>query len=94
MKTRYQRKLINSVENAVGDLVYDVIDKYYGDRIESEPDYEKILFSIARFIKQEVFNNKATFDDVIEYLNRLRSRRNLAKLVLSYVISRALDEQE
>lgn len=92
MKTQYRRKLIDSVENVIGDLVYDIIDKYYGDRVESEYDYEKILYSIARYIKQEVFNNKATLNDIIEYLDRLKAKRNLARLVLSYMISRAVEE--
>lgn len=94
MKTQYRRKLIDSIENVIGDLVNDIIDKYYGERVETDYDYEKILYSIARQIKQEVFDNKAAFDDVIEYLSRLRTKRNFAKLVLSYMVSRALEEPE
>lgn len=94
MKTQYRRKLIDSVENIIGDLVNDIIDKYYGERVETDYDYERILYSIARQVKQEVFNNKAAFDEVIEYLSRLRTKRNFAKLVLSYMVSRALEEPE
>lgn len=94
MRAQYRRKLIDSVESVVGDLVNDIIDRYYGDRVESEYDYEKILYYIARHIKQEVFSNKASFDEVVEYLSKLRTKGSLAKLVLSYMISKALEEPD
>ncbi|MEM0000851.1 MAG: hypothetical protein QXH02_05130 [Desulfurococcaceae archaeon] len=93
MKTQYRRKLIDSIESVIGDLVSDIIGKYYGERVETDYDYERILYSIARQVKQEVFDNKAAFNDIIEYLSKLRAKRNLAKLVLSYMISRALEEE-
>jgi len=79
MKTQYKRKLIDGVESVIGDIVAELIDRYYGDKVESEFDYEKILYSIARQIKQEVFNNKATPEDVIEYLNKLRTKKRHCK---------------
>ncbi|MEM0004010.1 MAG: hypothetical protein QXE10_04800 [Desulfurococcaceae archaeon] len=94
MKAQYRRKLIDSIENTIGDIVNELIDKYYGDRIETEYDYEKILYSIAHQVKQEVFDNKAALNDVIEYLNKLRNKKSIAKLIISYMISRALEEPE
>lgn len=93
MKTKYRRKLIDTIESVVGDIVSELIDKYYSDRVETDYDYERILYSIASQVKQEVFNNKATLNDVIEYLEKLRSRRNVAKLVLSYFIARSIEEE-
>jgi uncharacterized Rmd1/YagE family protein len=93
MKTKYRRKLIDTIESVVGDIVSELIDKYYSDRVETDYDYERILYSIARQVKQEVFNNKATLNDVIEYLEKLRSRRSVAKLVLSYFIARSIEEE-
>jgi uncharacterized Rmd1/YagE family protein len=93
MKTQYRRKLIDTIESVVGDIVSELIDKYYSDRVETDYDYERILYSIASQVKQEVFNNKATLNDVIEYLEKLRSRRNVAKLVLSYFIARSIEEE-
>jgi len=93
MKTKYRRKLIDTIESVVGDLVSELIDKYYSDRVETDYEYERILYSIARQVKQEVFNNKATLNDVIEYLEKLRSRRSVAKLVLSYFIARSIEEE-
>ncbi|MEM0045537.1 MAG: hypothetical protein QW229_05570, partial [Desulfurococcaceae archaeon] len=63
MKTQYRRKLIDSIESVIGDLVSDIIGKYYGERVETDYDYERILYSIARQVKQEVFDNKAAFND-------------------------------
>jgi uncharacterized Rmd1/YagE family protein len=93
MKTKYRRKLIDTIESVVGDIVSELIDKYYSDRVETDYDYERILYSIAHQVKQEVFNNKATLNDVIEYLEKLRSRRSVAKLVLSYFIARSIEEE-
>jgi uncharacterized Rmd1/YagE family protein len=93
MKTQYRRKLIDTIESVVGDIVSELIDKYYSDRVETDYDYERILYSIASQVKQEVFNNKATLNDVIEYLEKLRSRRSVAKLVLSYFIARSIEEE-
>jgi uncharacterized Rmd1/YagE family protein len=93
MKTKYRRKLIDTIESVVGDIVSELIDKYYSDRVETDYDYERILYSIARQVKQEIFNNKATLNDVIEYLEKLRSRRSVAKLVLSYFIARSIEEE-
>jgi uncharacterized Rmd1/YagE family protein len=93
MKTKYRRKLIDTIESVVGDIVSELIDKYYSDRVETDYEYERILYSIARQVKEEVFNNKATLNDVIEYLEKLRSRRSVAKLVLSYFIARSIEEE-
>jgi uncharacterized Rmd1/YagE family protein len=93
MKTQYRRKLIDTIESVVGDIVSELIDKYYSDRVETDYDYERILYSIAHQVKQEIFNNKATLNDVIEYLEKLRSRRSVAKLVLSYFIARSIEEE-
>ncbi|MCC6053756.1 MAG: hypothetical protein LM589_00320 [Thermosphaera sp.] len=93
MKTKYRRKLIDTIESVVGDIVSELIDKYYSDRVETDYDYERILYSIAHQVKQEVFNNNATLNDVIEYLEKLRSRRSVAKLVLSYFIARSIEEE-
>jgi len=92
MKAQYRRKLIDGVESVVGDIVNEIIDKYYSDKVETDVEYERILYSIARQIKQEVFANKATINDVINYLAKLRNKRSVAKLVLSYMIARALEE--
>ncbi|MEM4717381.1 MAG: hypothetical protein QXE81_01300 [Desulfurococcaceae archaeon] len=94
MRAQYRRKLIDSVENTIGDIVNELIDKYYGDKVESEYDYEKILYNIAHIVKYEVFNNKATLDEVITYLSSIKSKKSIGKLVLSYMISRALEETD
>ncbi|MEM0002126.1 MAG: hypothetical protein QXS24_02350 [Desulfurococcaceae archaeon] len=94
MRAQYRRKLIDIVENTIGDIVSELIDKYYGDSIESDYDYERILYSIAHQVKQEIFNNKATLNDVVDYLSKLRSKKSIAKLIVSYMISRALEEPE
>lgn len=94
MRTQYRRKLIDSIENAIGDIVNELIDKYYGDKVESEYDYERILFTIANITRHEVFNSNADLEDVIRYLERLKSNKAVARLVISYLISRALDESD
>ena len=92
MKAQYKRKLIDSVDNAIGDIIEEISDKYYSDAVTSNFEYEKILYSIAHQIRKEVFNNNATIDDVINYLNNLRTKKSIARLVLSYMIARAREE--
>lgn len=94
MRTQYKRKLIDSIESAVGDIINELIDRYYGEKVETDLDYEKLVYTIARYIKREVFNNRASLNEVIDYLTRLRTKKSLARLVLSYLIAMALEEPE
>lgn len=94
MKSQYRRKLLDAVESAIGDIVNDVIDKYYGDKVETDYDYERVLYAIARLVKQEVYGGKASLNDIVDYLMKLRSKKSFAKLVLSYLVARALEEGE
>lgn len=94
MKSQYRRKLIDTIDDLIGDIVDDIVNRYYSDLVESDYDYERVLYTIARYIKQEVFEDKASINDIIEYLSRLRTKKSLAKLVLSYLVAKALDERE
>lgn len=94
MKSQYRRKLVDTIDNLIGDIVDDIINRYYGDLVETDHDYERILYAIARYIKQEVFEDKATVNDIIEYLSRLRTKKSFARLILSYLVARALEERE
>ncbi|MEM4557301.1 MAG: hypothetical protein QW123_03310 [Desulfurococcaceae archaeon] len=94
MKSQYRRKMLDAVESVIGDIVSEIVDKYYGDKVETDYDYEKILYSIAKFIKQEVYGGNATLDDIVNYLTKLRSKKNFAKLVLSYLIAQSIEGGE
>lgn len=94
MKSQYRRKLIDAIDSVIGDIIDDIINKYYGDLVETDHDYEKILYAIARYVRQEVFGGKASLNDIVDYLTKLRSKKSLAKLVLSYLIAKALEESE
>ncbi|MEM4481950.1 MAG: hypothetical protein QXK88_05500 [Desulfurococcaceae archaeon] len=94
MRTQYKRKLIDSIESTVGDIINDLIDKYYGDRVETELEYERLIYSIARCIRREVFENNASLNEIIEYLNKLRTKKSSARFVLSYLIATALEEPD
>jgi len=94
MKSQYKRKLVDYVDSAVGDIIDELVNKYYSDKIERYHDYEKLLYAIAREIKKEVLKGKGTINDIIAYLERLRSKRNVASLILSYFIGKVLNKEE
>jgi len=94
MKSQYKRKLVDYIDSAVGDIVDEIVNKYYSDRIGGYQDYEKLLYAIAREIKREVLRGKGNTSDIINYLNNLRSKRNVASLILSYFISKILNREE
>lgn len=94
MKTRNKQELIDSVEIEIGDIVSELINKYYGDFVETDRDYSRVLRSITRQVEIEVFKGKASPEEVLEYLRKIKSKKGIAKLVLSYMISNAIERSE
>ncbi|MFZ8783375.1 MAG: hypothetical protein ACO2OR_05270 [Desulfurococcaceae archaeon] len=94
MRSQYKRKLADYVDSVVGDIVDELVNKYYSDKIEGYQDYEKLLYNIAREIKNEVLRGKGTINDIVVYLESLRSKRNVANLILSYLIGKILNKEE
>jgi hypothetical protein len=94
MRSQYKRKLVDYVDSVVGDIVDELVNKYYSDKIGGYQDYEKLLYNIAREIKNEVLRGKGTINDIVAYLESLRSKRNVANLILSYLIGKILNKEE
>jgi len=94
MRSQYKRKLVDYIDNTVGDIIDDLVNKYYSDKVERYQDYEKLLYTIAREIKVEVLRGKGSINDIIAYLERLKTKRNIANLVLSYLIGKALNQED
>lgn len=94
MRSQYKRKLVDYIDSAVGDIIDDLVSKYYSDKVEGYKDYEKLLYTIAREIKVEVLRGKGSINDIVAYLEKLKSKRNVANLVLSYFIGKALSQED
>ncbi|MEM1628425.1 MAG: hypothetical protein QXP02_01700 [Desulfurococcaceae archaeon] len=94
MAKQYRYRVVEYVDEIVGDIVDELISKYYSSKVDDDVTYEKILYTIAKEIKKEVFKNNATIDDIANYLIRLRERKSFAKLILSYLIAKALEDKE
>lgn len=94
MRSQYKRKLVDYIDSAVGDIIDDLVNKYYSDKVEGYKDYEKLLYTIAREIKAEVLRGKGSVNDIVAYLEKLRSKRNVANLILSYFIGKALSQED
>ncbi|ADV65331.1 hypothetical protein [Desulfurococcus mucosus] len=94
MPRRSSTEAAKIVEEVVGDIIDELVEKYYSDKVDEYVEYEELLAKIADEITRVVFKGKATVDDIEAYLYRLREKKGYAKLILSYLIGRALELRE
>lgn len=83
---------VDLTEQYLGDLIEEVVEQYYEDKIDIATEYEVILeYIIEKFIKESLHgdSNPEKFEKL---LRRLSRNKGISKLVLSYLISRYLDE--
>ena len=85
--------LADLVEEHLGNIIEEIIDKYYGDRIDKELEYEEIL----RFITTELMGTDEEDYDETEFtkiLRKLAHKRSIGKLVVSYLISKYIENRD
>lgn len=82
------------MERAVGDIIEELIEKYYSDRVERYMDYEELLYMIGKEISNNVFKGRAIPEEIEAYLYKLREKKGYAKLILSYLIGKTLESME
>jgi len=81
-----EETVVDIIDEAIGDILEELLEKYYGDNLESEEDYDELIYNIVNFIKKEVFKGKADVAEIRDFLYRFREKPHIAKLVLSYII--------
>ncbi|MGB9826980.1 MAG: hypothetical protein ACPLSM_00485 [Thermosphaera sp.] len=86
MSSDAEESVVDVVDEAIGDILEELLEKYYGDNLESEEDYDELVYNIVSSIRKEVFKGKADVAEIREFLYKLREKPQIAKLVLSYII--------
>ncbi len=81
-------------EQYLGDLIEEVIEEYYSDKVDISAEYEDILEYIIDTLIDENLNgdyDPARFEKLLRTFLR---HKNLARIVLSYLISKYIEENE
>ncbi|MEM0377869.1 MAG: hypothetical protein QXP68_02480 [Thermosphaera sp.] len=87
-----EESIVEMVDEVIGDILEELLERYYGDSLESEEDYEELLITIVNSVKKEVFKGRGDVSDIREFLLRLRDKPQIAKLILSYIIGNYLEK--
>jgi len=80
------------VDEHLGSIIEEVVDKYYSDFIDIELEYMDILI----FITLELLNGVEEEDEkhFRQILKTLSRKRGIGKLVISYLVSRYIESRE
>jgi len=92
LKSRlYYNDLLEAIEEKLGDVIEEVIDKYYSDKIDVELEFEDILSFIASELGSE--EELEYSDGVIKEIKKLSRTRYVAELVVSYLLSKYIEQR-
>jgi hypothetical protein len=92
--TIFSDYLAELVDEHLGTLIEEVIDRYYADKIDKEFEYEEILQYIANQLIGEEFDNNDLEEKLMSILRKLVRRKSIGKLVISYLISKYIEERD
>ncbi|WP_448577762.1 hypothetical protein [Thermosphaera sp.] len=92
MNSDAEETIVDVVDEVIGDILEELLEKYYGDNLESEEDYDELVYNIVNSIRREVFKGKADIADIRSFLYSLREKPHIAKLLLSYMIGNYLEK--
>jgi len=82
--------LMDLVEEHLGDLIEEVVEKYYSDYIDLEMEYENVL----RYITQTLAGEHGEYEDPDRFrdmLKKMVKRKNVGKLIISYLVSKYIE---
>lgn len=82
--------LLDLVEQHLGDLIDEVIDEYYADKIDIEAEYEDLL----RYITEKLAGKNRDFENIDKFeklLYKLIRRKSIGKLIISYLVAKYIE---
>jgi len=81
---------VDLVEEYLGDLIEEVVYKYYSDKIDLELEYELLLsYIVQNLTDDEKYGDVNNFRELLRKLGR---RKGVAKLVISYLVSQYIED--
>jgi len=81
---------VDLVEEYLGDLIEEIVYKYYSDKIDLELEYELLLSYIVQNLTDD--EKYGDVDNFRELLRKLGRRKGVAKLVISYLVSQYIED--
>jgi len=82
---------IKLVDEYLGSLIEELIDRYYSDQIDKEFAYDDVLFYITvKLLEDKNSRSKRVF---ARKLRKLARDKSIGKLLLSYLISKYIEER-
>lgn len=84
--------LIDLVDEYFGNLIEEIVMKYYKDSIDLEIEYENILL----YIVDKLTEGKEEYGDPVKFrelMRKLGHKRGVSKLLVSYLISKYIEEE-
>jgi len=92
LKSRlYYNDLLEAIEEKLGDVIEDLIDRYYSDKIDLELEFEDILDFIASELGSG--SDLEYSGEVIKEVKKLSRNRHVAELVISYLLSKYIEQR-
>jgi len=81
---------VKLVDVYLGSLIDELIDRYYKDQIDKEFAYDDVLFYITLKLLED--GDLKSRKEFARKLRRLARDKSIGKLLLSYLISRYIEE--
>jgi len=86
--------LTDMAEEYLGDIIEELVEKYYSDKIDLAEEYPDLLEFITLRLVNESLNGDEDPDKFRKVIGRLSRRKSLAKAVISYLISEYITERD
>ena len=79
--------LTDVAEEYLGDMIEELVEKYYSDQIDLSEEYPDLLSFITLKLINKSLNGSEDVGRFRRVLAKLSRRKDIAKIVVSYLIS-------
>lgn len=86
--------LTDIAEEYLGDMIEELVERYYSDKIDLAEEYPELLGFITLKLVNKSLNGDEDPDKFRKVIGRLSRRKSLAKAVISYLISEYISERD
>ncbi len=86
--------LVDLAEQYLGDIIEEVIEKYYSDKIDLSERYVDVLEFITEKIIDDSLNGDENPERFKKIVRKLAARPYIAKMLISYLISEYIENYD